>query len=90
VEAERLPLTKDDFRRALDQRLRDSERAGKSFVEIEAGALHRELGDYPGLDHRMPVCCAAMEEAMRAGDRRRPAPPKGRGASLRVRYALPR
>jgi hypothetical protein len=38
----------------------------------------------------MPVCCAVMHAARRPGDEILSSPPSGRGASLLIRYRLPR
>jgi len=78
------------FQEALAARLRHAERSDGSFVEIEAGELHRDVGGYPGPDHRMPVCCLVMTREMRTGDRVVSSPPKGKRASLTIRYRLPR
>lgn len=80
----------DIFRTALQRRLRQAELEGKSFVDVKSGALHREVGDYPGPSHRMPTCCDVMRQGMKASDQILSEPLKGRGASLIVRYGLPR
>lgn len=61
----------------------------QSFVDVRAGDLHRQTGGYPG-NHRMPVCCDVMRKAMQPGDQVLREPPKGNGASLTIRYLLPR
>jgi hypothetical protein len=48
------------------------------------------VGGYPGNNHRMPVCCAAMRAEMRAGDNIVRAPPSGDGANVVIEYRLPR
>lgn len=83
-------LTADDFRRALAERFDQAARAGSPHVDIKSGELHREVGGYPGHDHRMPLCCNVMNEATRAGDKVLSAPPSGKGATLVIRYKLPR
>ena len=84
-------LNADAFRSALRQRFRCAEGRGDESVEVEAGDLHRDLGGYPDPKlHRMPVCCDVMLSAMGAGDHILNQPPKRKGASLRIRYALPR
>jgi 5-methylcytosine-specific restriction protein A len=70
--------------------LRMAAASGATHLDVNAGELHRGLGGYPGPDQRMPACCAAMRSAMRAGDIVLSEPPKGAGASLTVRYRLPR
>lgn len=83
-------LTKDDFRNELRKRLRNAELRGARELKINSGELHRQLGGYPGPAHKLPSCCDAMHEEMRAGDELIEGPPKGRGASLTIKYALPR
>jgi hypothetical protein len=82
--------TAEKFRMALQAWLAEAERRSRTSVEINSGKLHRVVGGYPGQNHRMPVCCAVMEAEMREGDTIVSAPPKGRGASLTIRYELPR
>jgi 5-methylcytosine-specific restriction protein A len=80
----------EDFRTAIRERLAAAQAAGRQELDITSGDLHRELGSYPGPDHRMPNCCAAMRSQMKPGDTITSQPPKGKGASLRIRYGLPR
>lgn len=82
----------DDFRNELHRLMLEAMKAGETFAEIKAGALHRRVGDYPGTNHRMPVCCGVMRKAFSAhsGDIVVAEPPKGQGASLTIRYVLPR
>lgn len=83
-------MTAADFRAGLGRILAKTERSGDKFADVNSGNLHREVGGYPGPNHRMPVCCAVMRAFMRAGDRVLAEPPKGKGASLTIRYTLPR
>jgi 5-methylcytosine-specific restriction protein A len=78
------------FKTELLAQLRRAERRGAKSLEINSGELHRIVGGYPGRNHRMPICCDAMYEAQKAGDRVTLKPPKGKGASLTIRYRLPR
>ncbi len=80
----------DDFRSALRRHLKNAERAGAKYIDINSGKLHREIGGYPGPSHRMPVCCEVMRGEMTIGDRIIAAPKKGNGASLIITYRLPR
>jgi hypothetical protein len=59
-------------------------------IDVSAGWLHGQVGQYPGPNHRMPVCCEVMRNEMRQGDVILNQPPKGNGASLNIRYMLPR
>jgi hypothetical protein len=80
----------DDFQRAISALIRAAHNSGESYVDINAGNLHRELGGYPGTKHAMPSCCDAMYQATRSKDVILAQPPKGKGASLTIRYQLPR
>lgn len=80
----------EDFRRELKSQIDRAQKAGRSHVEINSGELHRKIGGYPGTDHRMPMCCKAMREIKASGDVVVLEPEKGEGASLTVRYLLPR
>jgi hypothetical protein len=82
--------TSEDFRDALRAHFARGEALGLAFVEIISGELHRVVGGYPGPAHRMPSCCAAMRAEQRGGDETRHAPPSGHGATLCIRYRLPR
>lgn len=79
--------TADDFRRALRERLSSGDGA---YVDVNAGELHDLVGTRSGKDSRMPTCCNVMLAAMRNGDTVLASPPKGRGATLMIRYLLPR
>ena len=80
----------DDFRDELQSLLSKAQELGFSAVELSAGSLHRRVGGYPGADHRMPNCCSVMRQIMRADDAVISEPDKGAGASLTIRYVLPR
>lgn len=43
-----------------------------------------------GQNHRMPLCCQVMKDAMRAGEVVRQTLPSGQGATLVILYKLPR
>jgi hypothetical protein len=82
----------EDFRHELFRILQAAQNSGHEFVEINAGALHRRLGGYPGADSRMPNCCQVMKAqlALDCGDVVVNEPPSGQGATLTIRYRLPR
>jgi len=80
----------DDFRIALTEVLSKSEELGLVAVEVNSGNLHRRVGGYPGPDHRMPMCCEAMYALMGVADSIVAQPASGKGASVVVRYVLPR
>lgn len=83
--------TADDFRTELRSQLRTAAASGADQIDITSGDLHRAVGDYPDPKrHRMPVCCEVMCSEMRPGDQVISSPPLGHGATLIIRYILPR
>lgn len=86
-----LPTAKD-FETEIRNRWAFSHGQGATHLDIEAGELHRKLGGYPASDggHRMNNCCQVMKGLMQSGDTIMHSPTKGAGASLVVRYAIPR
>jgi hypothetical protein len=81
----------DEFRTELLSMLQRGQRQGRPHVEVNAGELHRVIGVYPDArKHRMPMCCEAMLSEKRASDEIVFEPLKGKGASLTIRYRLPR
>ena len=78
------------FRNALWDEFRRAEAKGEPYIDICSGDLHRQVGGYPGPNHRMPQCCDAMYGEQRASDDVLAAPRKRKGASLIIRYQLPR
>ncbi len=80
----------DDFRAALNAIFVEAQRMGKSNIEVNAGELHKTVGGYPGPDNRMASCCQVMLSEKGSRDTIVSQPPKGKGASLTIRYVLPR
>jgi 5-methylcytosine-specific restriction protein A len=78
------------FERELNLRLEEADSRGIPHLDISSGAFHRDMGGYPGPNHRMPVVCGVLYKAMRGSDRILHQPPSGFGASVRIRYFLPR
>jgi hypothetical protein len=81
---------KDEFETELHARFRRAVERGADSVEVNSGELHRSLGGYPSPNHQMPTCCTVMHNACRASDEIVATPPSGKGASLTIRYQLPR
>jgi transcriptional regulator with XRE-family HTH domain len=75
------------FVEALTARLEKAQKAGRGFVDVVAGDLHREVYSE---GNRMPVCCSVMERERSSRDQILHAPPKGKGSTLTIRYRLPR
>ena len=80
----------EQFRTVLNRWLEDVQKARQPFLELTAGELHRAIGGYPGSHHQIRNCCSVMKSEMRSGDEIIEAPPSGEGASLKIRYSLPR
>lgn len=86
---ERIPTPKD-FQSELDSIFASAQQQGKSFIEIKSGDLHRSVGGYHRHNHRLPSCCRVMKRNMKPGDQILQQPPSGAGATLIIRFKLPR
>lgn len=82
--------TADDFRRALDIIFTSAETEGRHSIDVRSGDLHRVVGGYPAVNHRMATCCSAMKTSMQPGDIIVEQPPSGKGANFVISYHLPR
>ncbi|KQL34410.1 hypothetical protein [Psychrobacillus sp. FJAT-21963] len=82
--------TKIDFIKAIEKAKKNAVERGESNLELQAKDLHKELGYYPGPNHRMKTCCGSMYDSMNTsnGDEVVSAPESGYGASLIIRYNL--
>lgn len=85
-----MPVVAEDFNAELLRTFAEASSQGLVFVEVNAGDLHRSVGGYPSQTHRMPSCCDVMKRHLSARDLIVSEPPSGKGASLTIRYALPR
>lgn len=85
-----MPPGSVDFRIALDSVFRQSERKGMPYVDVKAADLHRQVGWYPGHNHRMRTCCNIMLQKQEPPDMILEKPRKLYGPSLKIRYRLPR
>jgi len=85
-------VSSEEFKEALQRTWSEAAERGMTYVDINAGRLHRDVGGYPGRDHRMPLCSRVMRTAMvtEVGDTIVQQPPSGQGARLTVRYVIPR
>jgi hypothetical protein len=80
----------DEFRAELWSQFREADARNLPQIEINSGQLHKKVGGYPGPKARMPSCCQAMYHEQRACDEVICQPPSGKGATLTIRYRLPR
>jgi 5-methylcytosine-specific restriction protein A len=84
----KMPPTSEDFRIHLEKKLTISKNLGHDYKIIISGELHREIGYFPGPDHRMATCCQVMRRMMIPGDEILYQPPRGNGATLKIKYIL--
>jgi hypothetical protein len=77
----------ETFREAL-QRIFDESPAG--FIDVNAKELYSKVGGGTGRKYNMAGCCYVMTKAMQPGDKTVAGPPSGKGATLTIRYILPR
>ncbi len=78
------------FQAELDRLFNQAISDGKSYIDVRSGPFHREVGGYPGRDNRMPVLCGVLYKNIGPDDSCLSRPPSGLGATLEVRYVLPR
>ena len=79
----------DRFKTEIIRQLIAAEQLGLQAIQIKAGEIHNEVEGATG-SNRIPICCSAMYALKGAADRLISAPPKGKGSSLTIEYALPR
>lgn len=79
-----------DFRVLISQKLQAVQEQNNSFIDLNAGELHREAGGGTGNNIRVASCVSAMRQAMQEGDEVLTEPPGGAGSSVTIRYRLPR
>jgi hypothetical protein len=77
-----------DFQNRLMAILNGARQNGQSYVDVESGNLHTQVGGYPNPNHRMPVCCDVRRRLMRVGDSVVKEPTSGQDATLTIRYSL--
>jgi 5-methylcytosine-specific restriction protein A len=83
--------TTAEFTQEIVRQIAAAAEANEQFVDICSGDVHGIVGSYPDSNaHRMPVCCSSMRRLMQAGDAVLTTPESGNGASLVIRYQLPR
>jgi len=86
----RMPASRKDFQAELNNVFASAQKEAKPFIDVRSGDLHGSVGGYPGRNHRMPLCCGVMKRNMKPGDEIVQQPPSGQGATLIIRFRLPR
>ena len=77
-----------EFRNKLTVILNTARQKGQSYVDIESGSLHKDVGGDANAPHRMPVCCEVMMKMMRNGDSILKEASSGHSATLTIRYVV--
>ena len=85
-----MSFTSEDFKSELEKIFASARENNEPYVDVKSGDLHRRVGGYPGRNHRMPVCCKVMKHNMKLTDQILQQPPSGQGATLIIRYNLPK
>jgi len=80
-------LTSFDFEKELSNMLYEANQQDISHIDVSSRDLHVRVGNYPGPDHRMPVCCDIMRKKMGPDDVVLKEPPSGQGVIV-IRYFL--
>jgi hypothetical protein len=82
------------FKFALSAMFQSAIKDGQPYLEVQAGPWHKVMGGYPAADgrHSMPTVCEVMwaEFSEEHGDTVLYSPLKGKGATLKIHYRLPR
>lgn len=81
-------MTSDIFRKEIERLMDEAKENGCKYVDIISGDVHRNVGGYPGRKHNMPSCCTVMYSMMKSQDKILYSPPKGKGATLEIRYII--
>ncbi len=81
-------MTTEAFTNEVERIIDDARNKGEEYVIIRAGDVHSAVGGYETNNHRMPSCCSAMYKLKKANDEVLYAPPKGKGATLTIKYYL--
>ena len=77
-----------DFRNQLSVILNTARHSGKPYIDVESDNLHKQVGEFPNSNSRMPVCCEVMRRMMRTGDSVLTEPMSDQGAKLIIRYLV--
>ena len=82
--------TTQDFIAVILIMLNTAQDYNQQYLDITAGNLHAFIGGYPNPNHRMRSCNSAMRQVMQENDLILEQPPQGHGATLTIRYFMPR
>jgi 5-methylcytosine-specific restriction protein A len=77
-----------DFQNQLMAILNGARQSGQSYIDVESGKLHQQVGGYANSNHKMPVCCEVMKKMMRFGDSVVSETANGQDSTLTIRYTV--
>jgi hypothetical protein len=81
-EQEANKITTDDIRQYILELKKAAKDAGKSFIILKSGDIHKELN----LKSRMPQVCNAMRQSMNEGDIVLHTTPSGNSSTIEIQY----
>ena len=81
-EQEANKITTDDIRQYILELKKAAKDAGKSFIVLKSGDIHKELN----LKSRMPQVCNAMRQSMNEGDIVLHTTPSGNSSTIEIQY----
>ena len=81
-EQETTKITTDDIRQYILELKNATKDAGKSFIILKSGDIHKELN----LKSRMPQVCNAMRQTMNEGDIILHTTPSGNSSTIEIQY----
>ena len=81
-EQEATKITTDDIRQHIFELKKSAKEAGKSFIILKSGDIHKELK----LKSAMPQVCNAMRQSMNEGDTVLHTTPSGNSSTIEIQY----
>ena len=81
-EQEANKITTDDIRQYILELKKAAKDAGKSFIVLKSGDIHKELN----LKSIMPQVCNAMRQSMNEGDIVLHTTPSGNSSTIEIQY----
>ena len=81
-EQEMHKITTDDIRQHILELKKTAKAAGKSFIILKSGDIHKALN----LKSRMPQVCNAMRQSMNEGDIVLHTTPSGNSSTIEIQY----
>ena len=75
-------ITTDDIRQRILELKKSAKDAGKSFIILKSGDIHKELK----LKSAMPQVCNAMRQSMKEGDIVLHTTPSGNSSTIEIQY----